>query len=220
MLPGIDDGSKSYEETEKICKMLKEQGVNSIIATPHFYADSNDPVAFLLKRDKAFETIKTLAKEYNIRKGAEVRYFSGIGRSEDIEKLTLEDSGFMLLELTEKRINDFVINDIMQLKSRNIRPIIAHLNRHREFRDEGFIEFCNINNIPIQINTECLFNRWTRKRALDLIATGRVQFLATDCHDCEKRKPDMGEAVDILRRYLGDEYTEDFIGNEEIIINE
>ena len=200
--------------------MLKEQGVNSIIATPHFYADNCDPAEFLLKRDKAFETIKTLAEEYNIRKGAEVRYFSGIGKSEDIEMLTVEHSGFMLLELTEKRINDFVINDIMQLKMRNIRPIIAHLNRYREFRDDRFIEFCNINNIPVQINTECLFNRWTRKRALYLIATGRVQFLATDCHDCVKRKPDIGEAIDILRRYLGDEYTDEFIENEEIIINE
>ena len=220
LIPGIDDGSESYDETKRICEMLYEQGVDRIVATPHFYADSSNPEDFIERRDASFETMQDLAEKYHIIKGAEVRYYSGIGRSEGIDMLLIEGTRFLLLELTERRVNDFVINDLMKLRSRNIRPIIAHLNRYREFRDNGFIEFCNMNGIPIQLNTECILSRFSRRRAIDLIASERVQFLATDCHDVAGRKPEMKEAVDVVRRYLGDEITDDFIRNEGMILDE
>ena len=218
LIPGIDDGCGSLEEAKKVCWLMKSQGVDRIIATPHFYADSTDPKEFLLKRNKAFKSMGDLVSKYNIRKGAEVRYFTGIGRADDIELLKIDRSDFMMLELADKRINEIVIDDLMELRSRNIRPIIAHLNRYSEFNNDRFIEFCNMNSILIQLNTECLFSFFQRRRALELIRTGAVQFIATDCHDAERRRPNLKEAFDVIRAHLGDDVAEEFAENEDRII--
>lgn len=218
LIPGIDDGCESSEETKRVCEILRSQGVDRIIATPHFYADSNNPENFIAVRDKTCEALGSIITEYNISKGAEVRYFSGIGMTDDIDLLQIEGTNFLMLELADKRVNGPVIEDIMKLRSRNIRPIIAHLNRYSDFNNDEFIEFCNINSIPIQLNTECLFSFFPRRRALNLIKNGSIQFIATDCHGIKERAPDIKAAFDIIRANLGDEITEEFIENEERIL--
>ena len=49
ILPGIDDGSKSTEESLEMLDMLRAQGVVTVAATPHFYARENTPEVFLQK---------------------------------------------------------------------------------------------------------------------------------------------------------------------------
>ena len=39
ILPGIDDGSRNVETSIGMLRMCKEHGVDTMIATPHFYAD-------------------------------------------------------------------------------------------------------------------------------------------------------------------------------------
>ena len=47
ILPGLDDGSSSIEESEKMLCMLSEQGVDTVVATPHFYIDDTKGEEFL-----------------------------------------------------------------------------------------------------------------------------------------------------------------------------
>ena len=58
ILPGVDDGSKSLDESVKILEMMKEQGITDVIATPHFYAF----------RENLDEYIKKIQDSYNQRK--------------------------------------------------------------------------------------------------------------------------------------------------------
>lgn len=46
ILPAMDDGSRNIEESLQMLRMLQEQGVERVIATPHFYADENPPDVF------------------------------------------------------------------------------------------------------------------------------------------------------------------------------
>ncbi len=50
ILPGIDDGSKSWEQTEKMLQMQREQGVAHVIATPHFDMERIKFVIWLPRR--------------------------------------------------------------------------------------------------------------------------------------------------------------------------
>ena len=50
ILPAMDDGSRNIEESLQMLRMLQEQGVERVIATPHFYADENPPVLKLFRR--------------------------------------------------------------------------------------------------------------------------------------------------------------------------
>ena len=58
ILPGVDDGSKSIEETLKMLELLSDQGVRRVVATPHFYPNHHSVEEFLEKRNSAYEEIK------------------------------------------------------------------------------------------------------------------------------------------------------------------
>ena len=52
ILPAMDDGSRNIEESLQMLRMLQEQGVERVIATPHFYADENPPDVFAPPRGR------------------------------------------------------------------------------------------------------------------------------------------------------------------------
>ena len=64
ILPGIDDGSRNVETSIGMLRMCKEHGVDTMIATPHFYADSNTVERFIDSRQKAYD--KVMAENMDI----------------------------------------------------------------------------------------------------------------------------------------------------------
>ena len=77
ILPGIDDGSQSVEESHALLALLREQGVETVVATPHFYADRNDPENFLRRRKEALARLDHGETEMpRILLGAEVAYLT------------------------------------------------------------------------------------------------------------------------------------------------
>ena len=87
VLPGIDDGSSCVEESLDMLRIAKSQGVITMLATPHFYAQNNSVGHFLKDREKSLNKLKACT-EYmkddvypDIKLGAEVCYFNGIGQA-------------------------------------------------------------------------------------------------------------------------------------------
>ena len=62
ILPGIDDGSKSVDESLVMLAMEAEQGVGCVVATPHFYPRHDDPREFLTVRDAALSVLRSRLK--------------------------------------------------------------------------------------------------------------------------------------------------------------
>ena len=58
ILPGIDDGARDIKEAIDLLKLLKNQGVSSVVATPHFYPDLHKLEVFLDERERAFQILK------------------------------------------------------------------------------------------------------------------------------------------------------------------
>ena len=62
ILPNIDDGSDSIKTSLKMIKMMKQQGIGIIVATPHFYMHREVSLdSYLVKRQNAYE--KLMASE-------------------------------------------------------------------------------------------------------------------------------------------------------------
>ena len=58
ILPKMDDGSKSTEESIAMLKMQAEQGIRWVVATPHFYAEHESPQDFLQRRNHSYQSLQ------------------------------------------------------------------------------------------------------------------------------------------------------------------
>ena len=100
ILPEIDDGSRNVETSIGMLRMCREQGVDIMIATPHFYADSNRVERFVENRKNAYDKVMAENADIpHIMMGAEVAFFDGISRAERVDALTIEGTNIMLLEM-------------------------------------------------------------------------------------------------------------------------
>lgn len=212
ILPKMDDGSKSAEESVEMLKMQAKQGVRCVIATPHFYAEQESPQEFLCRRQKAHERLTAEIKRQQleeqlpeIRLGAEVRYFEGISHSSAVQQLTIEGSDLLLLEMPfvswSKRILQEV--KIMQRQS-GVSVLLAHVERYRS--TQGFFLERKLEEIGalVQCNAEFFLNKKSRKKALHLFEQGKIHLLGSDCHNCTVRPPNLGEAMQLLTEQFGD----------------
>lgn len=220
ILPGIDDGSKSTEMSIEMLKREKAQGVDKILLTSHFYADRMRMGSFLDRRDEAFDKISGVAHDMGIelQKGAEVAFFPGIGRAEGIEKLVIEGTDLMLLEMPFRRWDDTDIAEVEHLIRRGIVPIIAHIERFFRYqRSKGIIEDLMDMDVLVQVNAECLLGGWAERRlAINLFKHEWAHFLGSDCHNLETRRPNLGEGRQVLAEKLGQDVLKkiDNLGNE------
>ncbi len=218
ILHDIDDGAKDLTESIALLEEMKAQGITSVLATPHFYPHSDFLDEFLENTHKNFEELKKSCQNKNLPNiylGCEVFYYSGISKADNIQKLTLNSSNYMLLEPHPMQLGLGFQKELLYLRDTlGITPIIAHLERYR--KEKGYrklLDFIKENNILVQVNTSSLLNFKCRGALKKLIKSDLVTFLGTDTHSLEHRPPQFLEAIQKLEKMFGSEYKEKLITN-------
>ena len=204
-LPGIDDGAEDPEASLRMLRDSYHQGVRLICATPHFYADEDDPAAFLFRRDRALEMLTdrfgTCEDIPEILLGAEVLFFPGISVADEIRAMTIGDSPFLIIEPPMMPWSESMLDEIEQCGYfLDVVPVIAHLDRYvRMLRDPALFDRVRDRRMLIQVNASFFLHSGTSGRALDYLAGDRFHFIGSDCHDPEDRRPNLGEAEEVIR---------------------
>ena len=205
VLPGIDDGSHSVEESLQMLRAMPE--VSRVIATPHFYAQENTPERFLRRRAAAWERLRERldGTEPGIRLGAEVCYFEGICRSDELSALCIEGTNILLLEMPFESWSGRALNDLLELGHRaDIQIVLAHAERYDIFFHERDRRHIADSPILVQCNAEFFLRMRTRHKALRLLKDGYIHLLGSDCHGIEYRVPNLGKAAQVIRKHLGE----------------
>jgi protein-tyrosine phosphatase len=208
VLPGMDDGSRSVEESVALLHSAHRQGVTLLAATPHFYAFENDPQHFLRRREAAWQKLSdALDTEMPaLRLGAEVQYFEGICNipPDDLAALRLEGSQLLLLEMPFSGWSSRAVADVIELNLRpGIQVLLAHIERYLGVVDAPAWEQLRQEGVLMQVNAS-FFLRWqTKGKALRMLKNGQIHLLGTDCHNMESRPPRMEEAAAVIRHKLG-----------------
>ena len=220
ILPNVDDGSKSLSESLSLLQMLKNQGVNAAILTPHFYPALETSLEEYKERiDPKFEAFKEAAKDKfpEIYLGYEVHYFHGIATHADISGLCLGGSKYMLIELPYRRISSRTVNSIIELNlSRGIIPILAHIERYRKYEHfDRLLSLISEGYALGQINAYSLLHFKTRRFTRNLIKKGYVSFIASDTHSVEKIPPRIDEALAYVEKKLGKKTSDEIKRNHE-----
>ena len=205
ILPKMDDGSKSVEESLEMLRLLSSQGVKRVVATPHFYANDESVDEFLKRRSESYETLKPMLDSNcpEILLGAEVKYYNGISRMEGLRRLTVENSRLLLLEMSVAKWTDYVTNEIISLaNSGDLIVALAHVERYFFMQSASIQERLLQNDVLMQCNAEFFNGVFSKYKALKLFGNGNVHLLGSDCHNTTDRKP----AIDLAARKIVSKY--------------
>lgn len=191
ILPGIDDGSQNPEMSLKMVELMKSQGVERIVATPHFYAHREKSVErFLQKRQAAFDQIKDSLPIQNIHLGAEIAIEHGISELPGIEKLAIEGTRIILLEFPYRAYEKWMSEEIYNISAEyDLKVMLAHVHRYLPYYSKDELETILSSKAIYQINNEA-FASWKEKRFAKKVMDEHTHFcFGSDAHNITDRKP-------------------------------
>lgn len=200
ILPLMDDGSKSVEESLRLLDMEREQGITTVALTPHFYGYRESLPDFLMRRQRAWDQLSSHLPENTPRLllGAEAAWFPSLGKLEGVERLCLGESRYILLELPFEPWSFRLADQIYDFASATgLTPILAHVERYLPTQGRDKIREIVELGFPMQLNGDSLLSFWGRRRCLPLLQQGDWH-LGSDCHNEKGRPPRMGQALTLL----------------------
>lgn len=178
-------------ESVKMLQILKGEGVDNILATPHFYPDSDDLDTFLARRNTTLDALikaKSGKDLPNVFPGCELYYTRGMADFESLAKLRIANTQYILIELPYGGFKADVLEDILNFSiNYNLIPIFAHLERFGIFK--GFKEamrFVAEGNALAQVNVSSFFDKRLKKHAITLAKNNLISFVGSDFHRAEK----------------------------------
>ena len=210
ILPGIDDGSRSLEESVELCRIAASDGVRRTVCTPHI------DFRFVNRRDTIeapFETLGRAVREAGIGlelvKGAEVHISPDIlVRVKDKDLMTYADMGrYLLLEFPFQKVLTGVEEMVYRLRLASVTPVIAHPERIGWFMDDldrlqkvvqmGALSQITGGSIMGQ------FGDRSQRAALMMVERNLAHVVASDAHDTSYRRPVLAEAREAIARRFG-----------------
>ena len=180
ILPDADHGSDGIETSLRQLELAEQAGIDTIVATPHFYPQSDSLSRFLRRRDRTYaELMAHYHGPIRVVPGCECHVCVGIEHLEGIAGLCAEGTDVILLELPFSQVTGDVINtmDIFREET-GLNPILAHVDRYKK----DVIEYLFAQGMRGQINAEPLCRCFPPRHFLRWIDEGHVVALGSDIH--------------------------------------
>ncbi len=208
LIPSIDDGAKSVEESMTLIKGLINLGYKKIFTTPHIRAEMYPNNLKTIQT--GFERVN---QEITIEK-LEVDFFFGAEYFLDFEFLTSYKSQkllsfsnrYLLLETSLFSSFNDLEGVLFELKARGYKPILAHPERYLYLTDTKWIERLKSNDYLMQVNLLSFaggYGKTAKLMAYKLLDSNLIDFLGTDLHNAKGLKAINNFGVDHkLLKYL------------------
>ena len=204
VLWGIDDGSRSLDETIELCYMAWRSGTRHLFLTPHLIYWESAADLYDEREWKAEQLVEILSDEgidIRIHKGFEILCDDDIFGIKYFKPYTLCGSRYILIEFDffKTSVED-VLSWCSYLRSFDLVPIVAHPERYDFFiSEESVIDKLSEMGVLFQINSGSaagMFGSRVRAFAEKMINLGYVDFIGSDAHDLDSRNTDMDFCFD------------------------
>ena len=223
ILPGLDDGSKSLEESVEMLKMAVAAGTTDIVATPH----ANSEFAFQpdLIAQKLAELTAAVGQSIRIYTGCDfhLQYENIQDALEHPTKYTINHKNYLLVEFSDLIIFNTTADIFYQLRNAGMVPIVTHPERNwlLQKRFEAISEWV-AEGACLQITGQSFlgrFGRHAREYAEKLMKAGLVHFVASDAHGTKDRTTELREAFEYVSHKYGQDRAEQlFVTNPRAAI--
>lgn len=185
ILPGVDHGSYSLEESLAQLALARKNGVTRIVATSHFYPHNESVEAFLKRRDEAYMLLKSICgDDYpDLRLGAEVLLCAGLDEIPMLDELCIHGTKAILIELPFNDFGQEYIRSVRGLIERGYRVILAHAERY----DLDNIEMMLETGAVLQVNAHSLTSVFSKRIFASWLERKKVAAIGSDIHGVDKR---------------------------------
>lgn len=224
ILPGIDDGPTTLDETLAMLRIAEGDGTRVIVATPHFGGRFGEPPA---------DAIRALVDRVNERAAGEgigVNVLAGCEAHLDLELPAKVEAGrvitfggdrrYLLVEVATEPLPLYALEVSFQLRVMGVRPILAHAERVgatkagrelvRRFAAQGGLVQVNADAVGGQVGSGA------RKVCRQMLREGLVHAIATDAHSAGQRPPVLKACLAGLPKPMRDTAMERFCNLEGI----
>lgn len=218
ILYGVDDGAKDLNESMRILTNSWEQGVGTVILTPHYGPKFGCPVAAVLT--ERFEELKAEARrfypEMKIFLGSEIYYqASTIQDLKDGKALSLNGTKYILIEFGVNDSFGSILRAAQELIYAGFIPVIAHVERYKAVLGDlnKTQELVALGSL-LQINSKSLSGNIlsaTTKYCRKLLNERLVHLVASDCHDIKRRAPDLARGAEVVHKKCDQEWADNIL---------
>ena len=209
ILPHIDDGSESMEDSIAMLENSIASGVDAIVATPHLY-----PGIYMAPTTYRDELLMELREEVKQRQ-LPIEIISGresylspeiYDYEKELGKLAINDSGkYLLIEFPMQEIPEYAARMIFDIQVQGITPILAHIERYVDIivNPNLALKYIEIGCL-MQVNIGSIFGRYgnrIQQTAEILLAHQMVHIVASDMHSSNSMP--LGEGFEALSEIVG-----------------
>ncbi len=227
LLPELDDGAKNLEDSLKMCSIAAEDGIKTIVATPH----TMDGV-YVNEKQTIKNAVQALNKKVeekkiplNILPGADVHInVDLLDLLKEGKAITINDNQrYLLLEFPHRSVPPNIKNLIFDLNIQNLMPIITHPERNMVLQNDlDLLYELVLQGSMLQITALSLvgeFGPGAEKCCCELLKNNLVHVIATDAHSPESRPPVLSIGVEKAAKIIGEEMAQALVtSNPEAII--
>jgi protein-tyrosine phosphatase len=213
LLFGIDDGSKSLEQSVAMVQMAMDDGITHVVATPH----ANDRYPYDRARNEGLLQQIREALPHDVAAamtlGLGCDFHLNFENTEDARlhnrRYTINEKEYLLIELPDIGISNRIDEILYNLRIGGMTPILTHPERNVTLQrtPEKLQEWVS-KGLLLQVTAGSVvgdFGPTAESLAWSLLKKNSVHFLATDAHDLERRTPTMSAARRLLSERLGED---------------
>lgn len=227
VLPNIDDGAKTVEDTLKMLQSAVAEGITVITATPHHNPEYNNESQIILGKVKEIEKIITKNNlPIQLLAGQEVRIYGDLVADYNAGKLvtSADSTRYMLVEFPSNHVPKYAEHLFYDMALQGLQPILVHPERNSGIINNPELLYNFVNQgVLSQVTASSItghFGKKIQKLTFQIIENNLTHFVASDAHNITSRAFKMKEAFEIIKSKYGQAVADEYKINAGRVIED
>jgi tyrosine-protein phosphatase YwqE len=205
LLPNFKGGYSDEKVLKETISSLNSAKIKTVVTTSIFDPEIDNIDEFLNLRQQSFELLKEKTKGLSLPKiilGAEVCFSEKLLKLNDINKLCIGDTDYMMISFNPKDYSKEILELLEKfIIAHDIHPIIAHLESYLDDIPKDELKKFSQMGVLTEISCSSIVDRTTRRQSLQLIEENIVQVIGSNNNVISKENRTIGNiAMDILNK--------------------
>ncbi|MCO5216207.1 MAG: hypothetical protein M9950_08640 [Thermomicrobiales bacterium] len=216
ILPGIDDGARSLQESDSMLDTYASLGFSTVVATPHVTIEDIGYQGSI--SDDLMRQVRpaTTAFSISIQRAGEIRLDPGIAAEPHLLRgYTLDGSRYLLVDFSSGSWPFYAEDTLFQIQMQGFTPILAHPERYGWSTDQRYLATDLVSRgVLLQVTLGSMTGTFGKSAAMNaraLLQAGLVHVLASDAHGPGTRLTAAGRGIEWTIKHYGEDAIEQFL---------